>query len=193
MLIKINYLNMRIKMFISSYFPLYIILLVLNIEEYNSCDKLVKILRFEGLVKSIFIITLIVLSIISLKSLIDLKKTKGVESQTFSNINTPDDTIISYMMTYIVPLLSSDFLESKTVIINVSLFLLIGFMYVKLNLIYLNPLWLLNGYFVYRDDNELIIITNITYSDFKSLSGEELKSTLLGGKIYLVQKSDNNI
>lgn len=190
---KINYLIMKIKMFISSYFPLYIILLILNIDLYNSKLKMVKLLKFESVKESIFLIVLIILSLISLTSLCDLRKVEGNEDHTFNNISSSDDSIISYMMTYIIPLLSTDFLEPKTLFVNMILFLLIGFMYIRLNLIYLNPLWLIGGYIMYKAENEMIIITNISYSDMKSLEGERLKSRLLSGRIYLVRKQDNEL
>ncbi|MEA5008245.1 hypothetical protein [Clostridium tyrobutyricum] len=190
---KINYLNMRVKMFISSYFPLYIILLVLNIENYNSFSKLIKIFKFENIKISLFVFILIILLLISLESIYDLKNTKASESHTFSSISNSDDAIINYMMTYIIPLLSTDFLSTKTLIMNVILFFIIGFMYVRLNLVYLNPLWLIWGYSMYKADNSMIIITNISYSNIKSLENESLKASLLCDRVYLIQKCQNKI
>lgn len=190
---KINYLNMRVKMFISSYFPLYVILLILNIENYNNISKLIKIFKFQNIEVSLFVFIIIILICISLESIYDLKNTNASESHSFSNISNSDDSIINYMMTYIIPLLSTDFLSKKTLIMNVMLFLIIGFMYVRLNLIYLNPLWLIWGYSMYKANDSMIIITNISYSDIKSLENEKLKSSLLCDRIYLIQKSQNKI
>lgn len=190
---KNNYLIMRINMFISSYFPLYLILLFLNLDKINRKCKLLKLIKFSNIKESLFILILLMLIMISLKTIWDLKKTRGSETYTFKNINNPDDSIISYMMTYIIPLLSSDFLSKDTLIINITLFLLIGFMYLQLNLLYLNPLWLLFGYYTYKTESDKIAISNIKYSDIKSLEGEPLRGCLLGGKIYLIQKKDNDI
>ncbi|AWH83335.1 hypothetical protein C4141_07260 [Clostridioides difficile] len=96
------------------------------------------------------------------------------------------------MMTYIVPILSTDFLSTKTMTINLILYSLIGLMYIKLNLIYLNPLWLLFGYSVYKSDNEVVIITNIPYGRLKTLRNTNLKSSYLGNDIYLIQRSEND-
>lgn len=180
-------------MFISSYFPLYIILLILNIEKYNNIPKLIKILKFENIEVSLFAFIIIIFICISLESIYDLKNTNASESHKFLNISNSDDSIINYMMTYIIPLLSTDFLSKKTLIMNVMLFLIIGFMYVRLNLVYLNPLWLIWGYSMYKADGSKIIITNISYSDIKSLENEDLKSSLLCDRIYLIQKSQNEI
>lgn len=182
---KLNFLNMRIRMFISSYFPLYVILLIL----YR--DKILSIIHFKNIITSIFIIILISCCIISIFVCIDLKRTEGNENHVFSEIQKTEDTIISYMMTYIVPILSIDLNDSNTLIINVILYILIGFMYIKLSLIYLNPLFLMCGYYIYKSENETVIISNISYIQLRSLNGFRLKSTSLGNNIYLIQKSDN--
>ncbi|WP_262771171.1 hypothetical protein [Clostridioides difficile] len=189
---RLNYLNMRIKMFISSYLPLYLILLTIYSDKINSFDKIKLIIRFEDKIVSLFIIAVFILVIISFRTLIDLRRTKGNENHKFEFFNKTEDTIISYMMTYIVPILSTDFLSTKTMTINLILYSLIGLMYIKLNLIYLNPLWLLFGYSVYKSDNEVVIITNIPYGRLKALRNTNLKSSYLGNDIYLIQRSEND-
>jgi hypothetical protein len=178
-------------MFVSSYLPLYLILLTIYSDKINSFDKIKLIIRFEDKIVSLFIIGVFILVIISFITLIDLKSTKGNENHKFESFNKTEDTIISYMMTYIVPILSTDFLSTKTMTINLILYFLIGLMYIKLNLIYLNPLWLLFGYSVYKSDNEVVIITNISYGKLKTLKNINLKSSYLGNDIYLIQKSEN--
>ena len=95
---RLNYLSMRIKMFISSYFPLYIILLILNFDIKKSKVLFVK--------NNVFLIILIIFCGISIITVINLKHTKGNENHIFSDIEKTEDTIISYLMTYIVPILS---------------------------------------------------------------------------------------
>lgn len=188
---RINYLTMRLRMFISSYFPLYAILLILYINKFNNIQKIIQIIRFEDIISSVFIITLILLCIISIITCIDLKRTKGNENHKFNNIENTGDTMISYMMTYIVPILSIDPSSHKTLTVNLILYLLIGFMYIKLSLIYLNPLWLVCGYYIYKSENDTVIISNISYGELRCLVGVRLKSSVLGNNIYLIQKKDN--
>lgn len=189
---KTNYLNMRILMFISSYFPLYIMLLILNVNRYNSVNKILGLIKGNNNRVFIFVITLIFLIILSFVSLYDLKRTSWDEYCDIGKIERPDDTVISYMMTYIIPLLTTDNLTNEIVIINIFLFILIGYLYIRLNLIYLNPLWSIFGYIMYKTDNDMILITNIPYSRIKSLNNNTAKGTLLGGNIYLIQKDDND-
>lgn len=188
---RINYFTMTLRMFISSYFPLYIILLILYNDKINNISKIKSILMFENSTVSIFIIILVIFCIISIFTCKDLKKTEGNENHKFYNIESTRDTIISYMMTYIVPILSINISDNKTIIINTILYILIGFMYIKLKLIYLNPLFLLCGYYMYNADNGIIIITNISCDEIHQLNGTTVKASPLGNKIYLIQKLDN--
>lgn len=185
---KINYLTMRLKMFISSYFPLYIILLILY---SNKLINIKEILIFKDIKISIFLITLIILTLISIFTCIDLKKTKGNENYKFNSIENTGDTMISYMMTYIVPILSIDISNGKTLIVNLILYIMVGFMYIKLGLIYLNPLLLIFGYYIYKAENDTIIISNISYGELRGLLGVRLKSSVLTNNVYLIRKKDN--
>ncbi|MDU1112043.1 hypothetical protein [Clostridium perfringens] len=188
---SVNYFIMRLKMFISSYFPLYAILLILYNDKFNSLCKIKDILKFKDVTISIFIISLIVLCLISIMTCIDLLTTKWSENHTITSIESTGDTIISYLMTYIVPILSIDPKDNKTLTVNILLYLLIGFMYIKLKVVYLNPLWLFCGYYIYKADNNSVIISNFSYGELRGLIGERLKSSLICDKIYLIRKKDN--
>jgi len=181
---------MKIKMFISSYFPLYIIIVLLSYEHFNSKENLLKLVKYEDLGVSIFITVLLILIVVSLWTVWDLKKTKANENVSLSNIEKMEEAMMVYFMTYVVPLLADDFLEVDTLITNISLFLLIGFMYVRSNLIYLNPLWLIFGYSVYKANGNFIIISNMGYDELAARNGRNFRVTLVASKIYIVQKKD---
>lgn len=184
---KKNLIVMKIKMFITSYFPLYIILLALQIKNYQiTCN--IKNVLFSP---TIFVVVLCVLSAISVESTIDLITTRGNERYKYDSIERTGDAVISYMMTYIVPLLSETFFSYKGFIINITLFLLIGIMYVKLDLVYFNPTWILFNYIVYTSDSGDLIISNIPYGKLKQNSGRSLKCSYLVKGIYLIRGKDN--
>jgi len=168
-------------------------LLILKSDKYNTFDKVIELIELKNIKVLLFVSVLLILILISFISIYDVKKTKGNEYYYINKVERPDDTVISYMMTYIVPLLTTDTLSSEIVSINIFLFTLIGYMYIRLNLIYLNPLWSIWGYIMYKTDTDMIIITNIPYSRIKTLNNSRIKGTLLGGNIYLIQKRDNDI
>lgn len=186
-----NQMSMKILMFISSYFPLYIMILILNADKFNSKYKIKMLIETGNKQLILFLLLMIFLILVSLYSVIDLKRTKFNESYEIGEIERPDDTVISYMMTYIIPLLTTDDLTGQIVAINLFLFILIGYMYVRLNLIYLNPLWSMFGYIMYKTNTNMIIITNIPYGKINRLNNNRVKGTILAGNIYLIQKDDN--
>lgn len=174
-------------MFISSYFPLYIMLLILHYEKY---DTLEEIKRIKAIV---FCLTMIIGIVISVISVILIKLSYGSKVLNVSELERPDDTVISYMMTYIIPIVSTNFLDKGQILVNVILFLLIGYLYIRLNLLYLNPLWSIFGYLSYRVNSDVIVITNIKYKDLKTMSRNEigLKGVFLADDIFLALKKYN--
>lgn len=188
-----NNVCMRLVMFISSYFPLYIMLLILNIDRYSSLNKIINLINdFPNSAYSLgFLLFILIAILISIYSLFDLYRTNGNELHKVGIIERPDDTVISYMMTYIIPLLTTENLTSKMTVINLVLFLLIGYLYVRLHLIYLNPLWAIFGYIMYQTDCNKVLITNIRYEKINCISNETVKCRFLSSNIYLVQEQDN--
>ncbi|NLB91699.1 MAG: hypothetical protein GX786_10840 [Clostridiales bacterium] len=165
----------KILMFVSSYFPLYVMLIILN---------------WENILKStIMACVLGPLILLSLGSVYLLHKGKGNRSETIGKISRPDDVVISYIMTYIIPLMSGMDGNKATIIVNFLLYLLIGYMYIRLNLVYINPLWAIWGYIVYREESERIIITNLPYDYIKKQN--ELIGYYIMNDIFVAKKSDN--
>lgn len=189
----INYKIMKIKMFVSSYFPLYVILIMLSYDKFNSRAKIAELITIKDKSTSIYLFFLILLCIVSLWTVFDLKTTKGNENIILKDFTKMEEAMMVYFMTYVVPLLADDFLTVNNLIINVSLFLLIGFMYIRSNLIYLNPLWLMFGYSIYKSNENFIIISNLSYDELNARDGRNFKVTLVVSKVYVVQKKDQTI
>lgn len=184
---KFNLVIMKIRMFITSYFPLYIILLVLQVKEYPIVFKVNEVY----IPSTIFAVILIGFVLISIATTFNVFTTRSNETYKYLSIDRTGDAIISYMMTYIIPLLSESFLTYNGFVINMSLFALIGIMYVKLDLVYFNPMWVILGYAVYSTEAGNLIVSNIPYSVLKQNSGNSLKSSYLVKGIYLIQRRDN--
>lgn len=183
---NVNLMVMKIRMFISSYLPLYIMIIILNASDYRVTFKLGEM---DKKVTIAFLI-LAILIIISIICSFDLVTTKAEGIYNFNKIEKTGDAIISYIMTYIVPLLSDNFLSPKVLFVNVVLYLMVGVMYVRLNLVYFNPFWVLLGYSVYNDENGAVIITNIPYERIKQKENR-LKGSFIVKDVYLVRKKDN--
>lgn len=174
----------RTIMFISSYFPLYIIIIILYF------SKLLKGLIERNILIIIFTFLLVLLIVLSAVSIILLKNGQGTREKLISNLENPDDTVLSYIMTYIIPLVTNGDNSNEVYIVNVILFVLIGYIYLRLNLIYLNPLWAIFGYLIYRDSNREIVITNISREELRHI--EKLKGYYISNDIFVAHKKDND-
>ena len=181
---------MKLKMFITSYCPLYFLVMVLNVKNYR---LIINPMDWKNIdVKmTLFVSVLLVLILISISCTWDIVTTKWDNQYKFSSFDKTGDAVISYMMTYIVPLLSGDFLSFQNLVVNVTLYMLIAVMYVRLNLIYFNPLWLLLGYSTYSTNNGAMIISNISHEVLSQNVDKSLKASYLIDKIYLIRKKDN--
>lgn len=176
-------LMLRIVMFISSYFPLYVIVIVLYF------SKILKgILEFNILIigVSLFMVALILISFMSVRM---LKKGKGSREKVIKDLENPDDTVLSYIMTYIIPLIANGDNSKEVYIVNILLFILIGYIYLRLNLIYLNPLWAMFGYIIYRDADKEIVITDISREVLRHK--ERIKGYYISNDIFIAHKRDN--
>ncbi len=178
----------RTIMFISSYFPLYIMIIILYFSKITKgfLEKNILIIGFATLT--------LILIFISVISVTLLKLGKGTREKSISNLENPDDTVLSYIMTYIIPLITNgdnpkEVYSKEVYIVNILLFVLIGYIYLRLNLIYLNPLWAMFGYIIYRDANKEIVITNISREMLRHK--EKLKGYYISNDIFVAHKKDN--
>ncbi|CDX00847.1 Hypothetical protein DPCES_0960 [Desulfitobacterium hafniense] len=176
-------------LFISSYTPLYVLL---AIDNYNF--KCTPIAYFKGvlddtslLVFWIVIITLFVISILSVSYFvfISLNDTRVAE-----DVKPINESVLSYLITYVIPLINMNVNSVNSLLVNLLLFLVIGVVYVKSDLIYLNILLILLGFRVYNDPRGNVIITNYSRDELiSSVNTMELLSyrNVVKG-VYLVRR-----
>lgn len=174
----------KLMMFISSYFPLYLMLMIL----YSR--KIIMGIAEKNIVWIVFFAALLILVFISFGSVFLLKSGTGNRKKHVNTLERPDDTVLSYIMTYIIPLIANEDSSAEVYVVNVLLFILIGYIYLRLNLIYLNPLWAMFGYIVYRDSDRDIIITNISRESLKNK--QILYGYYLSNDIFVAHRKDNS-
>ncbi|MEC0242786.1 hypothetical protein P4H66_23525 [Paenibacillus dokdonensis] len=178
----------RVGLYVSSFFPLYILLVVNNYTSLSSWEKIKKILAFENATGSAFWFMLLGLMMFSIMSLSIITNVSLSEKHEFDGISKTEDNLLDYVVTYLVPLLSIDITKLNSLLVNAGLFLLLGFIYVKNNFVYLNPLFLFFGYNIFKTSKEEIIISNFDIYDLKNMEKQRLKCRVLGYKIFLVRR-----
>ena len=83
--------------------------------------------------------------------------------------------------------------EGKSLMVNACLFSLLGYIYVKNSLVYLNPLFLFFKYNVFITDKHEVIISNYDIYELKNLESERIRTRILSYKIYLVRKTNSEV
>ncbi len=166
-------------MFILSFFPLYILIIIMNFQALKDAFFMGDYLSF---------IIILAFFLISVTTLIIFMKLPAMNSIDYRSIRVPKDGVISYIFTYIIPLVSADINKPETIVANLFLFFLVWLLYVRLNLFYLNPILVLFGYISYEVDDK-IIITNIPYH--RLLHTNHLRGSYFTNDIFIAKKIDN--
>ncbi|WP_085523861.1 hypothetical protein [Tuberibacillus sp. Marseille-P3662] len=176
-------LIVRVLLFISSFSPLYVILLLSNYKAILAGNYVLK--------EKIYFLTLLSFLVFSLLALLFILNSKLTTKRFFSEVSINNNDLISYIATYLVPLLSIDINDNSSLITNLSLFLLIMFIYVKNNMIYINPLLLLFNYKIFVTKSGECIVSNCDITFFRHNKNIKLKTKLIGTGLYLVRKQEN--
>ncbi len=171
----------KLFLFISSYSPLYLIVAI-SLYPY---EKVNIHSIFEDKVTVTVYIILIVLFIVSFLPIWYINKCELNSTIVSERVTRKNEEILSYLVTYIVPLLAIDINEKSTLVTNGILFLLIGYLYIKSNLIHVNITFLIFGWNTYEDELGRIIISKESPDYFNRMK--------IGGNNIRVRKMANNI
>lgn len=179
----------KLILFISSYLPLY--LLLIYKEWYKIIENVVKGPVILERSKNIFLLFLLFLITISVFGILRFLITKS--NKKFSveeNLHSSGDNVISYIMSYLVPMLSIDVNDHRSLVINLSLFIIIGILYVRNDLVYLNPVLSLLGYKFYTSDSGVIILTRFSLGQLDSFraNGNKVYGRKLARNLYLYKE-----
>ncbi|MCM2675590.1 hypothetical protein [Alkalicoccobacillus plakortidis] len=181
----------RAGLYISSFFPLYLLLILDNFQIFISWSSFKDILKFNNLAESLFWSSIFFLIVISIFSVLIIIKRKPNIKEKFSEITGTEDNLLSYVVTYLVPLLSIDINSPNSLLVNAGLFFLLGFIYVKNNLVYLNPLFLFFGYNIYKCETGRTIISNLSLYELRKNKDKEIWCRELGDNLFIVKKEQN--
>ena len=181
-------------MFLSSYFPLYILIIIQNWNKFwlfliHILDADYWKANIVGNVFFIAMLVLIVFSILFSYHIIKLKNNCLFEIKTIRNIS--QDTL-SYFITYVIPILAIEITNPITIIVNALIFLILGVIYIRSDSIYLNPGLILIGYHVYDIDG-IYMISNLKIDELKKEKNEnsesKINARLIADNVYLKNKN----
>jgi hypothetical protein len=180
----------RFILFLFAYIPIYIIAALKSIDPtlYNKYGFIgMKAVFFNNKeAAALVLLSLVLLLYFKVYETLSLKAS-GNSILTIKNINSQNKEYITYLGTYILPFIA---LETKTVfdvLAYIFLFLTMGFVYARTNLIYTNPMLMLFKYEIFEvidsEDEKLICITKD-----KLKSGDKPIGIALGEKTFILSK-----
>lgn len=177
-------------LFITSYLPLYLWLLLSNID-YN-CFNYQNYLAVK--IPNIFRWVLLIFIAISIGELVSLFIRSGSERKPLPKqmeVSPESDSLMNYIVTYFTPLTSFDLTDNQSILMNVLLFLLIGLMYVGSSATYLNPVLGIFGFKVFGVSgfpNAHHIISRLSFDEIETVKkrGGDVVRYKLGEGIYVI-------
>ncbi len=167
-------------LFLSSYFPLYIILFLKNIKYLFQENVLGSKLWW-------FLTIDILLLCLSIYVVVCVCKGGKSNSLLIEGIEKPNDDVINYIFTYIAPIISFNLNDFDSVVVNLGLFVLIWYMYIRLDLLYINPLLLIFGFMSYKTKNGYLI-SNVKFYELKKYEEKRVSGYLLSNNIFVLKK-----
>ncbi|MBB1109481.1 hypothetical protein LTY59_07060 [Limosilactobacillus balticus] len=194
----------KIILFLVSYMPLYIVLFCNNLlNYYNDTSKkmnnqsriLNSISTFEQKDTFVFylIIGLITVPIVLFFIFLFYKVRTGKSSTVYpENYKKTGDTIINYLITYIIPFFSMD-ITSPSIYFwgNIILIFVVMVLFIRLDAVYLNPPLILLGFYIFTDEDEnKYYLTRNSFTKLKMAkkAKDYLKIIRITSNFYYIKK-----
>lgn len=139
--------HIKISLFLLSYLPLFLIMIVLNPNN-------------DWILYSAIIASLI--GIIGFLLLLIWKQKFSGTPQKINKIESNNKINFEYFIAYIIPFVALDIQSERQLLAYGILFVVIGTLYVRSNLIYVNPTLTLIGYNIFKievDEDESVLLT----------------------------------
>ncbi|MGE4456613.1 MAG: hypothetical protein AB7E13_06740 [Arcobacteraceae bacterium] len=178
----------KIFLFLTSYSPLAIIYLIVDFDSEEVCYFTNPIWSLSAIV---LIILLFIFTYLFFRHFNNSQDNENVSIVSVSNM---DGELLSYIFTYILPFLG--FPEDKKLIVSLFILVMIGFIYIRSNMIGINPIIGLFGYHIvkieYRKDgwskNKIgIFISKLSYEEL--VNEKKIKATEINQGIYLLKET----
>ena len=175
-----------------SLIPLYFIFIIqyTKIDPFFQWDSLPFKEYFHQLIsqnwQAIFFITMILLALFTYMIFKKDSKYGNRIPIQFQEISPSNFDHLTFLSTYIIPLITFDLNNFRSFFVVIILLIMIGIIYIKSNLYYLNPTLLLFGYKIYKAKNKNQAVILIAKRNLRKMS-DKLAYKDLGNNIYLIK------
>lgn len=180
-----------------SLIPLYVILII----EYSNWDFIFNVLSkqeiktetsiliCQAVKNNILAISLLLLILIGFLGLFQFQKNSRYnreDPKQFNEIESKDFDHLTFLSTYIIPLITFKLDDLKSFVSLFVLITIIGLIYIKSNCYYLNPVLLLFGYKIYKakTENKNVVLISKGSIELSSITSRYIN---LGSNIYYIK------
>lgn len=184
---------MKWSMYVMSYLPLYILILLQNMTDFGNMIKRISRFKYsfqDNLLEFfvfVFIIILVFWALFTWKHIYSNKVSRNTKIGKYEDAG---EGTLNYLATFIVPLISLKINDGNTMIANLFLFILLGRLYTMGDLLYLNPVFTIFGFHILRDrDTKKIMLSKYSISQLH----EAGQSNLNYIKVSILGASEINI
>ncbi|WP_461206944.1 hypothetical protein [Clostridium sp. DL1XJH146] len=199
-------------LFISSYIPLYIIFIISNgFDTYSKYveikiqeDYNISLLIATAKKNIVLIIAFLGLTIISLILLMIIIRAAATSTnyKKFHCLKRNNEKINEYILVYILPFITVNSNDFKALTMFFIIFIVIGIVSVRNDLVYVNPILYMLQYNIYsftgdeETEERFILITKYSILELKSIGRFEnncitIRGSKLSSNVYLVKKAQN--
>lgn len=182
----------KLILFLSSYIPLGIICLIIDFESFKFPFFKHHVSEFSLLVLILSLPILLFLFIRYFR-----KRPTGKEQMNIISVKNMDSEILSYIFTYILPFLG--FPEGRRIYIIVFLLFIIGILYIRSDMIGINPLLSIFGYHIlkvewtkndWEKSKEVTLISRFDYFHVKHC--KYVDAIQIQNDLYLLRGVEND-
>ena len=145
---------MKWSMYVMSYLPLYILIILQNMTDFSDMIKRIIQCKYsfnDNLLEFfvfIFILILVAWALLTWKHIYSNKVSRNTKIGTYEDAG---EGTLNYLATFIVPLISLKINDGNTMFANIFLFIILGKLYTMGDLLYLNPVFTIFGFHILRD------------------------------------------
>lgn len=165
----------KVVMFITSYIPLYV---VLALEKFTQMYMLL-----------LFVFVSVISFVMLLLTIHTASKIAGFPHIKIKRIRKSGKDAILYLLTYVIPLASLQYNSITADLAVLFIFLITGYIYIKTDLIYINPILNILGYNIYLGDREEDNTFDIKIEESVIIISKRKADSVYGNK--MVQLSGN--
>ncbi|KAF2956261.1 hypothetical protein [Marinitoga sp. 38H-ov] len=172
----------KVILFLTSYIPFYFMYWVID---YNTINCKFPFFHFNTFLSWVFFF--FSLSILCLFCMLKyFKSSTDFDIVEIKSCKTIDSEVTSYLVTYILPLLT--FNQGKNVIILIILIFLIAILYIKSDMFAVNPILMILGYHViefdfkqnsWKNNKSAILLTKLSFYQMNNFIREQKKVKII--------------